>query len=482
MMFGRLPEPPPDAPNAPNKTLAFGVPVVSAAPVLDLEPAGAERTVRVELDGVSGGGPDGTPLRPVDSGPARHDRTALFAMSESDTASTQRQEATPADGAITLPPQAHVAGAENLFSTQKYDVGLPASTLPAMPPLRDVADLSNPAPIKLSMLSETDLASVAGTVPERQALSSQDFSADSEAAAIANAGRRRNMIALAVVSVLVVVAGVAAGWMIFGKQLLAPQVSPSIRAAVEQSVSKLRVDDRSTRAAEVARLEKIIKEIPQFSEAHAALVVALALEFDDLHAENSAIVARYKPLRAKFDALDDATKARPEGRKIGGAVNALVDQQKALSERDRVLREKVEKAQRAMEAAVAEVEPGPSGELAVLRARALVKAISGSAAARELAAKGGGDDYWLKLVPASLALNVEGTPKGELEAALASLDGLRNSDETAGFPRPHFLAARLFVALGDKEKAMAALDKSLKVSPDYAPAVSVKKLLAGWEP
>ena len=366
-------------------------------------------------------------------------------------------------------------GQHDLMATMRAD-GPIGSTLPNLPPIgREATDAAARVPIRLDLISNSALPAVGGTMNEIIDRPIADIPAEAAAEQLAASGRRRNTIAIVVVLLLVLAAGAAVAWVLFGKELLAPGISPEARASVEQSVTKLRLDDPNTRQTEVARLESMVKEYPTFADAHAALVVALALEFDDLHAENAVIVARYKALRADFDKLDDAAKSKQEGRAMATRVNALVEQQKGLAERDKSLREKVERAQKTMEA-VAQQSGGTGSDISLVRARAFHRAVYGVATDFEPA-----EDFWLKIVPATLVLNQDNPSPEKLEAALASLRPLLDAEETSSLPRLRFLEARLWMALGDRSKTVEALDKALAASPNYPPAVTMKKLVAAWE-
>jgi predicted Zn finger-like uncharacterized protein len=462
----------------------------------------------------------------------RHNRTALFAMStlqettrpdamrpsgtapELEGVSDGQSEPTvgfdqargtlPSDASTTLPPNVGSArdlgflsnptdtepggdppgvstlmepggGPYDMMATMRADEPI-ASTLPNLPPIgREATDAAARVPIRLDLVSDSALPAVGGTMNEIMDRPVAEVPADVSVEQLAASGRRRNVIAIVVVLLLVLAAGLGVLWVLFGKQLLTPGISLKARALVEQSVTKLRLDDANTRQTEVALLEGMVREYPTFADAHAALVLALALEFDDLHAENSVIVARYNGLRPQFDKLDGAAKAKPEGLALANSVNKLVDDQKGLAERDKVLREKVDKAQKAMEA-VAQQSGGTSSDIALVRARAFHRSVYGLATEFEDAS-----DFWLRLVPATLVLNQEAPPKEKLDEALKTLAPLLEGDETANLPRPRFLEARLQVALGDRAKAAEALDKALSLSPNYPPAARMKRLLAAWE-
>jgi hypothetical protein len=459
----------------------------------------------------------------------RHNRTALFAMStlqETTRPDAQRPGTTApelegltdgqaeptvaVDGPATLPPDASATLPPNVASARELGLLAPpadtdpgndppgvstllepggidmmatmrgegpiASTLPNLPPIgREATDAAARLPIRLDLVSNTALPAVGSTMNEIIDRPIGDLPVEAAAEQLAASGRRRTTIAIVVVLLLVLAAGLGVAYVLFARDLLSPGISAEARASVEQSVSKLRLEEPGARQTEVSRLESMVKEYPTYADAHAALVLALALEFDDLHAENAVIVARHSPLRAQFDALEPAAKSKPEGIKLANAINALVSQQKGLTERDKSLREKVEKAQKAMEAVVAQ-SGGTSSDLALVRARAFHRAVYGTSTPFAPA-----EDYWLKIVPATLALNQESASKDALRTALESLQALLESDETARLPRVRFLEARLHLALGDRARASQTLEALLADSPGYAPALTMKKLVDAWE-
>ncbi|MCA2977971.1 MAG: hypothetical protein INH37_06780, partial [Myxococcaceae bacterium] len=170
-------------------------------------------------------------------------------------------------------------------------------------------------------------------------------------------------------------------------------------------------------------------------------------------------------------ALDEAGRATVAGRKLGASINALVDLQKGLPERLQTQREKLAKAQRAMEV-VAEASGGTSSDVALVRARAFSNSVKGEPATFEPSS-----DFWLQLVPATLALNEEPQSPEKLRQALATLTPMLESEELAQFPRVRFLEARVAFARGERERAAKALEAALAASANYPPAVAMKRIL-----
>ncbi len=363
-------------------------------------------------------------------------------------------------------PLMYPGGPDMQATMQEGPIG---STLPSLPNIG--TDPERLAPMRLEQVSSPDLGGVAPPV----GAPAIDIFNDAAVEALARRSRRRSVIAIVAVLVVVLLAGAAVVWQFFGKQLLNPGIAAETRNAVEQAVGQLRKDDPETRKTETSRLEQIVKDLPAFADAHAALVLALSLDLDDLHAENSALVSNYAILEGRLNGMKDSA----EKNALAARINGLVAQQTALRERDGALRAKVDKAQRAMETAAEALEPGSSSEAAVGRARAYVKAVSGLQTATAIAEKfQDPDDYWVRLVPASLALNSVGLKRADFQAALATLDGLKADDGTARLPRPYLLTARLLIELSEREKADAALNKALEFSGDYTPALELRRLLA----
>ncbi len=84
-------------------------------------------------------------------------------------------------------------------------------------------------------------------------------------------------------------------------------------------------------------------------------------------------------------------------------------------------------------------------------------------------------DYWRRLAAATAVLYLQDPPPDALKEALAQAQKLSADDEKMA--RPHFVAARLHLALGDEAAAIAALDKAIKIAPKFTAAADSRKLL-----
>jgi predicted Zn finger-like uncharacterized protein len=474
-----------------------------------------ERTQRFAMSDV-----EGAPTTPTDGSESvqdRHNRTALFAMSTlqettkpdakvpgptSVAPATNPNATAPELGGVgeptvgpdvmslspdavsTLPPNAVFADRANVTDTDPgsdppgvstlmepgfnamatvRNDGPVASTLPNLPPIGHPATNIAHNPLRLDLASASDLQGV-GTEPERPMLQ-VDMQSEAQAVqAIASQGRRRTVVAVIVILLLLIAGGLAVLWQLFGKQLLAPRVNPQLQQVVVQSLEKLRKEDAQVRTTELERLESVVQENPGFSEGHAALVLGLSLQYDDLQAERAVLGLRYDQLKKQHDAMKEGEKKA----EIAKRINQLAARSEELRQPMTDALNKVDRALKAMDVAVK--TGAPSSQAA--RARAFTLALRGSPP------QAPDDDYWVRLAGPVAKLN---DPKGSPEAlkeALGELDTLRADPESASLPRLHFVAARLRLAIGDEKQAEADLDKALELSANFTAAAELKKLIA----
>lgn len=473
-----------------------------------------ERTQRFAMSDVSGA--PTTPTEGSEGVQDRHNRTALFAMSTlqettkpdaklpagptpmmpGPSADTNPNATAPELGHVsgeptlgadlgaqspdafsTLPPNAFVnvtdtdpgsdpPGVSTLMepgfdakATVRND-GPIASTLPNLPPIGHPATDIARNPLRLDLVSASDLQGV-GTQPDRQA---PDLQSDDAAQAIASQGRRRTVVAVIVILLLLIAGGLAVLWQLFGKQLLAPRVDPQLQQVVVQSLEKLRMEDGSVRTTELERLESVVKDNPGFIEGHAALVLGLSLQYDDLQAERAVLGLRYDQLKKQLETLKDDQKK-----------NELVKRINQLAARSEELRQpmtdalnRVDRALKAMDVAVKTGSPASQAA----RARTFSMALRG------VSPEGADDaDYWVRLAgPVAKLSDPKATPES-LKVALGEIDGLRADAESSALPRPHFVAARIHLALGEEPQAQADLDKALALSANFTAVTEIKKLL-----
>ncbi|MCA2977709.1 MAG: zinc-ribbon domain-containing protein, partial [Myxococcaceae bacterium] len=146
----------------------------------------------------------------------------------------------------------------DLTSTLRGD-GPVSATMPNLPSIDRGGAGPTPLPLSMNLVTDEALPPVADPKPRVIERPGADLPLDGVEQMVARS-RRRNTIAIVVVLMVVLAAGLGVAYTLFGKALLTPGISPEARASVEQSVTKLRLDDQATRQTEVARLESMVKE------------------------------------------------------------------------------------------------------------------------------------------------------------------------------------------------------------------------------
>lgn len=430
----------------------------------------------------------------------RHNRTALFAMSTlqettkpdakvsgANTAPDLHGVAEPTvgfdqplDAAQTIPPGNTTLphgsmnfglgddppgvstllepGGEDMRATVRHD-GPIASTMPNLPPIsHEATDAAHRAPLRLDIVSSPGLPMVA---PD--ALQSTDVQGDGGVEALAAQGRRRNIVAIVIVLLLVLAVALGVFWQFFGKQLLTKDLDPRLVQASEQALTQFRKEDSQLRDTEIERLTAIVKENPSFVDGHAALVLGLGLECDDLYGERAFVDYRYTAFKKQMEAVkDDAKKIE-----FGKRANEMVARSEALAKPTETAVAKLDASMKAMDAALR------SGAAASQSARA--RAFGFALRAGQATSVEEGGDYWARLASALAVLYAPKSTPEAIKAALGDVQKLSAEDDQLA--RPHFVAARLHLALGDEEKAIASLEKAIKVAPKFTAAADSRKLL-----
>ncbi|MDP1920159.1 MAG: zinc-ribbon domain-containing protein [Myxococcales bacterium] len=443
----------------------------------------------------------------------RHNRTALFAMStlqettkpdaksptstapdlkgvREQSVSVDGAQTLPPDGYSTLPPNADIGslmgldphadppgvstlmepGDISMHGTIRND-GPISSTMPNLSPIgHDATNAAHRGGLRLELVSNSDLDSV-GTLPERPMLQ-MDVPADGAAVeALAAQGRRRNVVAIIVVLLIVLVVGLAVAWQLFGKQLLSSsKVDPESQQTVVQALQHFQQEDLGVREADIVRLQTLVKTNATFTEGHAALVLGLTLQIDDLRAQHAALVNTHARLSSQHEALKSDPKKDAATQAVGRRINAVVDRAETLKARIQESWTQLDSALKVMEAAVAEGAPASQSQ----RARVFAAAQQGQVV--DDSSPEHATDYWLRLAVPLAALNAPKQNPAELKVALAQVEAMKK-DGFAELPRPHFVAARLYVALGDTEKALPELELAVARAPNFKAAVETKKAL-----
>lgn len=535
MMFGKPPE---AVAAAATRTMAFGTPVVTAPkkplPQVtqgtveltgDAEPEQrSESTVRVDLErmmrehGEGGEGEEGqesveqrhdrtqrfamtdsatNPGESAESVQDRHNRTALFAMStlqettkpdaKAPAANTSPDlhgvaEPTvgfdqPLDAAQTIPPDSTIPhgalnfrlhddppgvstlmepGGDDMKATMRHD-GPIASTMPNLPPIsHEATDAAHRAPLRLDIVSSPALQ----MVPAEGAVQSSDSQADAGVEALAAQGRRRNIIAVVIVLLLVLAVALGVFWQFFGKQLLTKDLDPNLVQASEQALTQFRKEDEALRGPELERLAAIVKESPTFVDGHAALALGLGLKLDDVFGERAFVTYKYEAFKKLSAGKEDA-------RRFAERTNEMAARSTVLDPIGTATQTKLDTTISAMEEAIR--AGAPAGQSA--RARAFHQALRlGKAPALD-----DDSDYWRRLAAAVAVLYAKEPSPDALKGALSEAQKLAAEDDKMA--RPHFVAARIHLALGQEAAALSSLDKAIQIAPKFTAAVDSRKLL-----
>jgi len=304
--------------------------------------------------------------------------------------------------------------------------------------------------------------------------------ADSAELAMRRSHERRNRIALS----LVVLAAIGAGVVAVVRVFLPNWQSAPVAAVVEEEAAfaQLRKDDPTSRSEAEARLRALVASQPRYVEAHAALALALLLDLDD----RRAAIQRYT---READALT-IQKARLEAERPGldwrVLANRLVDRIAALKVKTDPLVEDAKGVQAQANAAYAALMKleavKPAEQMARTRTEALFNAIDGRDQAIALAERYrqmGGQDGWAEVANAEYALNTRVTPETAAQA-LDEMRALQKRDTT--FLRAYVLGGRLALQTKRTELAASQFEATLALNPSHALAQALAEDSRASEP
>jgi hypothetical protein len=510
MMFGKqqgVPAP------VPNKTMVFGasaavaptgpVPTFGADESGDESAPRSESTVRVDLEHIMREHGKAVEQRDdrtqrfsvsesdasvtLSDGPqsvkSRHGRTALFAMSslqettEPDafasrsasepngvvepTVSVDLSQALPLDGHSTLPPDANFGnlmgldrtadpeGASSLMEPGEFSTRgtMPhespaASTLPNIVPV--VRDSTSPGGLRLAELGDG-------------------------VEAIAAQGRRRNVVAIVVVLLIVLAVGLGVAWQFLGEKLLSSEVDPESQQTVVQALQHFQREDVVVREADIARLQSLVRTNATFTDGHAALVLGLTLQIDDLRGLHAALVSTHARLSREHETLKRDPTKEAATQALGRRINALVERAKSLAAEIVEAWARLDAAVKTMDGVVAQGAPAAHSQ----RSRVFAAAQQGRLV--DDTSEESSSDYWLQLAPPLAVLNAKSQSPSELNDALRQVEAVK--ERFADLPRPHFIAARLYVALGQTAKAIPELERAIELAANFRAATETKKAL-----
>lgn len=413
--------------------------------------------------------------------PAHHNRTAIFAMSTMDRPSSDARVAPSPDSPPSVVVEAEVApapaptapmpaaGQGGYKATMMFaGQAQPPAPAPAMEPIGNVEE---PTALVSSQDSVTLPPEPAHLGLNREATSD---SGDGDAAAIMAASKRRASLALAVIGLLVLLGVLFVAFKALGPRLLGSGESAEMRGQVAAALFKLRLDDAISKKETIDALRALVTKSPSFVDAHAGLVLALAVDFDDVQQRAVRLQKKYEALKKRLDAAK-AEGSRAAGVEIlAGRINELTEKHQALLPSANAAREQLQSAANAMQALAPSVETGSEGELAVVRASAVLKGVIGEADAIGLAERARvmskEPEPWAELAQAEYAANAT---SGSRPEAIAALKALLENAQGGTLIRAYVLMARLHLLEGNYTDAIGELEKVTSMRSDHEVATEL---------
>ncbi len=498
MMFGAVAPsaPEPASSRAPSSTLMFGVPSAPAAPASARVPKLTESTVRLgpdELDRMmreheAQRGASATTLPPESAMPpgaqvaAAANRTMMFGAPAAAAEPSPVPKSTQMFGAVLV----SAPKATQMFGAVPTPAPAPKSTqmfgqISDAPPagLLSPMPLNNPA----SGLGSVELPPEPLMSPHIPMAAQIDDGSGEEMASMLRAQQqRRNQLALIVIGVVLAGAIVAVAAKVVGSSVFSKKVAPELLQASEVGLATLRLDDSASKQKAVATFTELAAKNPDFIEAHAGLVTALALQFDDVQQrftrlakafdERNNRVARYNKERSPSDWQNKAAVLEAEAKSIKEEHDPLVAEATQIDA-------KVRAAYTALgDAATRAGQLEKSSELALIRAQAIYHAVYKTDQAIPLIQRydnvaKGQSDGWIDLAPAEYAVNAVSSTESKTEA-LAKLDKLTARDST--FLRAYVLSGRVNLALKKYADAESDFEKVITMRKEH----DVASELAKW--
>ncbi|MFL5321279.1 MAG: hypothetical protein ACJ790_16585, partial [Myxococcaceae bacterium] len=246
------------------------------------------------------------------------------------------------------------------------------------------------------------------------------------------------------------------------------QIPTDVQARLLSAQTLLRADDLNSLNRAATEFDSIANAYPSWREPRAWQAISLAFELDDTNLQLALLRTQALSLNARIAKLED-DKA-PADWQI--RVNAMQDEVAAIKQKSQPLTDSASKLSQQLssvvDAAVEHTsEQSKEDQLAVARARVLVTAINGLPIndALQTYRDQGGANGWDAIAKSELALNRKDPEPSQTNAALASMQSLRQSDST--FIRTHVLAARLAAAAAQQDVAQAAAETAIALNPEH---------------
>jgi hypothetical protein len=226
-------------------------------------------------------------------------------------------------------------------------------------------------------------------------------------------------------------------------------------------------------------LTAVVGRFPKFTEAQAELVVALALQLDDVKVDLELARKEESRLQREISHLE-LSKATADW---SSRVNAYRQELSTLGGQKRSLDTAAADLSKRLEASLSTIRMAPETEpsadvVARVKAQAISEAVNGTPQAVALAErlkKVESNSHWHVLALAEYGLNAN-SPASALSEVAEQLAQVRARDQT--FFRAYVLGARLALRQRDPATAQSLLDAVLALNPNHALARKLQKVAA----
>jgi hypothetical protein len=462
----------PSAPAAPpvNQTLVFGakavVPKTAVSPTTteemsaQLEGISSDRTVRVDVSSLKFSSETPAPQAPA------HNRTVMFAggaTASSDAQATLNPDEGDEAARLTRDSAGSTTEPGRQFALDGMASGLEASA----------GDLAR------ADLPPDPAFSAHGGFGDSLSESTKEQYADLDSRSVAKRRSVASLVVIAILSLVVLALAAAVLWKFFGQQLLNPAVSFETRQQFESSLALLRLDDTASKQGAVEALGALSSKQPQFTEAMAALVLARALQFDDVQQRSLRLESKATALEAKTTATAEAPDSKAEA-SPSTAAEALRTELKALKPELESAKRQLENDSTLLDTLLTATNSKEAMQW-ILRANAVTKAVLADAEALALTQRFRAQspevtqDTWLELAEPEYYANAQSSQEAR-EQARAQLDRLRSASGNSTLVRTYVIQARLWLKDGSFEEAEEALSQVVTMRSNH----DVAQELLAW--
>jgi predicted Zn finger-like uncharacterized protein len=273
--------------------------------------------------------------------------------------------------------------------------------------------------------------------------------------------------------VLLVLAAVAAAWLLFSRRQ-----GPVTERLRTEGLALVALDDSASLEQAVARFDEALRDAPKRREAEADRALAQVLRATALLEDGEALGARAAAALAAEQAARASAEASAEGTTSPAASPAPSPQLARLQAEARTRTARGKELAGAARQALEKLEADKVAVLEVARALAVQHAAAGEREAAQRQLKTGraesADDAWLGLAEATL--DVRALDRAGREHGVAELSTLATRHPE--LLRARYLLAAAQASLGRRSEAQAALESILAANPRHERAEALRAELA----